>query len=98
MAKVHAVVANGARFSARPGDILLDAALSSGIDLPHDCRAGRCGTCLVRLRRGRTFGGESRQEGIVHACQARVFRTWRWNTTSSPPSSASMHASAAWRT
>jgi CDP-4-dehydro-6-deoxyglucose reductase, E3 len=73
MAKVHAVVANGARFSARPGDILLDAALSSGIELPHDCRAGRCGTCLVRLQRGRTFGGESRQEGMIHACQARVF-------------------------
>ncbi|MBO0765139.1 MAG: 2Fe-2S iron-sulfur cluster binding domain-containing protein [Hyphomicrobiaceae bacterium] len=73
MARFHAVVANSAHFSARSGDILLDAALSSGIDLPHDCRAGRCGTCLMRVCQGRTFGGESRQHGMIYACQARVF-------------------------
>jgi 3-phenylpropionate/trans-cinnamate dioxygenase ferredoxin reductase subunit len=73
MARLHTVVANGTRFCARSGDILLDAALSSGIDLPHDCRAGRCGTCLTRVRQGRTFGGESRQQGMIYACQARVF-------------------------
>jgi 3-phenylpropionate/trans-cinnamate dioxygenase ferredoxin reductase subunit len=73
MARLHAVVANDARFSVRSGELLLDAALASGIDLPHDCRAGRCGTCLMRLRKGRTFGGESRQQGMIYACQARVF-------------------------
>jgi CDP-4-dehydro-6-deoxyglucose reductase len=73
MPKLHTVVANGARFAVRSGDVMLDAALSNGIDLPHDCRAGRCGSCLVRLRKGQTFGGESRQQGVVHACQARVF-------------------------
>ncbi|HEX5959174.1 MAG TPA: 2Fe-2S iron-sulfur cluster binding domain-containing protein [Hyphomicrobiaceae bacterium] len=73
MARLHAVVANDARFSVRSGELLLDAALASGIELPHDCRAGRCGTCLMRLRKGRTFGGESRQQGMIYACQARVF-------------------------
>jgi CDP-4-dehydro-6-deoxyglucose reductase len=73
MPKTHLVVANGARFSVRSGENLLDGALSNGIDLPHDCRAGRCGTCLMRLRKGRTFGGESRQQSMIYACQARVF-------------------------
>ncbi|MBO0764620.1 MAG: 2Fe-2S iron-sulfur cluster binding domain-containing protein [Hyphomicrobiaceae bacterium] len=73
MPKLHSVIANGARFSARSGDILLDAALVSGVDLPHDCRAGRCGTCVMRLRKGWTFGGESRQQGMIYACRARVF-------------------------
>jgi CDP-4-dehydro-6-deoxyglucose reductase len=27
----------------------------------------------MRLRQGRTFGGESRQQGMIYACQARVF-------------------------
>jgi 3-phenylpropionate/trans-cinnamate dioxygenase ferredoxin reductase subunit len=73
MPRLHAVVANDVRFSVRSGEVLLDAALASGIDLPHDCRAGRCGSCLVRLKQGCTFGGESRQPGMIHACQARVF-------------------------
>lgn len=73
MPKTHSVVANGARFSVRSGENLLEGALSNGVDLPHDCRAGRCGTCLMRVRKGRTFGGESRQRGMIYACQARVF-------------------------
>jgi 3-phenylpropionate/trans-cinnamate dioxygenase ferredoxin reductase subunit len=85
MAKLHTVVANGARFSARSGDILLEAALASGIDLPHDCRAGRCGTCLLRLRQGRTFGGESRQPRMIHACQARVFSDLTLEYDALPP-------------
>jgi CDP-4-dehydro-6-deoxyglucose reductase, E3 len=73
MAKLHAVTLNGQPFSARSGQVLLDAALMSGVDLPHDCRAGRCGSCLTRVRRGLTLGGEALQPGMVHACQARVF-------------------------
>ncbi len=67
------VTINETSFDARAGDVLLDAALAAGIDMPHDCRSGHCGTCLLRLRQGRTLGGESRQPGHIHACQARVF-------------------------
>jgi 3-phenylpropionate/trans-cinnamate dioxygenase ferredoxin reductase subunit len=52
--------------------LLLDAALSNGIELPHDCRAGHCGTCCVRLVSGEVRGGEGSEPGIVHACQCRI--------------------------
>ena len=59
-------------FLALAGQLLLDAALSNGIELPHDCRAGHCGTCCVRLVSGEVQGGEGSEPGIVHACQCRV--------------------------
>ncbi len=73
MAKLHRISLRNETFHARSGQLLLDAALVSGVDLPHDCRAGRCGSCLTRVRQGITLGGEARQKGVVHACQARVF-------------------------
>jgi CDP-4-dehydro-6-deoxyglucose reductase, E3 len=73
MAKLHRVKLNTETFSARSGQVLLDAALVAGVDIPHDCRAGRCGTCVTSVKAGITLGGETQQRGIVHACQARVF-------------------------
>lgn len=72
MAKSHTIRANGTSFQARPGDLILDSALRNGIEYPHDCRAGRCGSCLTKVVRGVTYGGESLQSGMVHACLARV--------------------------
>jgi NAD(P)H-flavin reductase/ferredoxin len=72
MAKSHQITVNGQSFSAQRGELLLDAALSNGIDLPHDCRAGHCGTCCVRLVSGEVRGGEGSEPGIVHACQCRI--------------------------
>jgi 3-phenylpropionate/trans-cinnamate dioxygenase ferredoxin reductase subunit len=72
MARTHQVEINGASFPARSGELLLDAALRNGIDLPYDCRAGHCGTCCVRLVSGEVRGGEGSEPGIVHACQCRV--------------------------
>src|SRR4029453_9372114 len=68
----HQVSINGNRFLARHGELLLDAALSNGIDLPYDCRAGHCGPCCVRLVSGEVRGGEGSEPGIVHACQCRI--------------------------
>jgi len=73
MAKKLTIVANGQPFSAYPGDMLLDAALLQGIDLTHDCRAGQCGSCLVRVLGGEFLGGKTTQPNMIHACQARVF-------------------------
>lgn len=70
-ARVHVTI-NGKSFPARRGELLLDAALNNGIALPHDCRAGHCGTCCVRLVSGQVAGGEGAEPGIVHACQCRV--------------------------
>jgi NAD(P)H-flavin reductase/ferredoxin len=72
MARTHQITINGHSFSARGGELLLDAALSNGIDLPHDCRAGHCGTCCVRLVSGEVRGGQGSDPGIVHACQCRI--------------------------
>ena len=72
MARSHQITVNGSSFLARRGELLLDAALSNGIDLPYDCRAGHCGTCCVRLVSGEVEGGEGSEPGIVHACQCRI--------------------------
>lgn len=72
MAKPCHVVANGERFAANPGDVLLDAAQVNGVDVPYDCRSGRCGSCVVRLLAGRTIGGDGASPGTIHACQARI--------------------------
>ncbi|HEX2841689.1 2Fe-2S iron-sulfur cluster-binding protein [Hyphomicrobium sp.] len=68
----HQITINGKSFPARRGELLLDAALSNGISLPYDCRAGHCGTCCVRLVSGEVQGGEGSEPGLVHACQCRV--------------------------
>jgi 3-phenylpropionate/trans-cinnamate dioxygenase ferredoxin reductase subunit len=67
--KRHRVRINGDEFWAGTGEVLLDAALRHGIDVPHDCRSGDCGACLVRVTDGQVSNGEA---GGVHACQARV--------------------------
>lgn len=73
MAKLHRVTINDRTFLARSGQVLLDAALLAGVDLPHDCRAGRCGSCVCHVKSGITLVGNNAEAGMVHACQARVF-------------------------
>jgi NAD(P)H-flavin reductase/ferredoxin len=72
MGKVCKVWINGEQLSARPGDVLLDVALMNGIELPHDCRSGFCGTCQVRVVAGRCLGTPAGNSDVIHACQARV--------------------------
>ncbi|MFN3746974.1 MAG: 2Fe-2S iron-sulfur cluster-binding protein [Hyphomicrobiaceae bacterium] len=72
MTRSHQITINGNSFVARHGEVLLDAALNNGVDLPYDCRAGHCGTCCVRLVSGEVRGGEGSEPGIVHACQCRI--------------------------
>lgn len=85
MAKKLTIVANGQPFSAYPGDMLLDAALLQGIDLTHDCRAGQCGSCLVRVLGGEFLGGQTAQPNMIHACQARVFSDAQIKYEKMPP-------------
>jgi NAD(P)H-flavin reductase/ferredoxin len=72
MKKTCKVTLNNETFAANAGDLLLDAALLNGIELPHDCRSGICGACRVRLVEGRVFGGHEDGEEMIHACQARI--------------------------
>lgn len=72
MVRAHQITIDGTGFWAPQGELLLDSALRSGIDLPYQCRAGHCGTCCVRLVSGQLQGGEGIEPGIVHACQCRI--------------------------
>ncbi|MDE2377960.1 2Fe-2S iron-sulfur cluster-binding protein [Bradyrhizobium sp.] len=66
------VTLNRETFFANRGDLLLDRAMMSGVELPHDCRSGACGTCRVRLVAGKVFGGTEHDSDMIYACQARV--------------------------
>ncbi|MGA2776473.1 MAG: 2Fe-2S iron-sulfur cluster-binding protein [Steroidobacteraceae bacterium] len=68
-------------FSATPDQSLLDAALAAGLNLPHSCKSGLCGSCRARLMcgeirypYGRPLGlTESEQaDGFLLMCQARA--------------------------
>ena len=60
------------------GETLLQAALAAGIDAPHSCTEGRCGTCKSWLRNGevimdaaRALSPRNKERGYVLACQSR---------------------------
>ncbi len=60
------------------GETLLQAALAAGIDAPHSCTEGRCGTCMAWLRSGdvsmastRALSKRNIERGYVLACQSR---------------------------
>jgi NAD(P)H-flavin reductase/ferredoxin len=72
MPKTCKVKINAETISANCGDLLLDAALTNGIELPHDCRSGYCGTCRVRVVAGRCIADEVGTGHVVHACRTRV--------------------------
>jgi NAD(P)H-flavin reductase/ferredoxin len=72
MSKICKITINDEPFLANRGELLLDWALMSGVDLPHDCRSGICGACRVRLVDGQVFGGQSHGDDMIHACQARI--------------------------
>jgi CDP-4-dehydro-6-deoxyglucose reductase, E3 len=63
------------------GRALLEAALDAGLNLPHSCKSGHCGSCRARLLSGeihypaqRPLGltAEEAREGFVLLCQARA--------------------------
>ena len=60
------------------GETLLEATLAAGIDAPHSCTEGRCGTCMAWLRSGdvsmastRALSKRNSENGCVLACQSR---------------------------
>lgn len=72
MRKICKVTVNDEPYLANCGELLLDWALINGVDLPHDCRAGVCGACRVRLVEGTVYGGHTSGDEMIHACQARI--------------------------
>jgi ferredoxin len=78
MHRTIAVHPAGYTFTARPGQTVLQAALSAGMDMPNSCRNGTCRTCMARLRSGNIsyqiewpgVSAEEKAEGYFLPCVA----------------------------
>lgn len=71
---------DGTRHSLRwPRDkSLVDTMLDAGIDAPHSCREGHCGSCVATLVSGEVdmkdcdiLAPEDLADGLILGCQAR---------------------------
>ena len=71
---------DGQRYRFRwPGNrTLVDVMLDAGINVPHSCREGRCGSCVATVVQGQAdmaecdiFGPDDLADGLILACQAR---------------------------
>ena len=72
---------SGKTFTVTAGDNLLKSALGSGVQWPHDCRVGSCGTCKCKLKSGQikelsdfsyVLSQEDLQAGMILACQSEL--------------------------
>jgi CDP-4-dehydro-6-deoxyglucose reductase/ferredoxin-NAD(P)+ reductase (naphthalene dioxygenase ferredoxin-specific) len=72
-----------------PDQTILAAALAAGVDYPHGCRSGRCGSCKSRLASGSVtllphsrfaLSDQEKAAGLILACRAtpqtEVTVTW----------------------
>jgi CDP-4-dehydro-6-deoxyglucose reductase len=71
----------GRSFQVPAAQAVLEAALRAGLNLPHSCKSGHCGSCRARLvagaihyPQGRPLGLSAAEEagGFVLLCQARA--------------------------
>lgn len=79
---LKATVVSGSRdFQVAPGQTVLDAALLAGLNLPHSCRGGNCGSCRARLLAGQVdypqgaplgLSEAEVAEGFILLCRARA--------------------------
>ena len=75
------LVPTGEQFSADPAEAVLTAALRAGLNLPHSCKGGHCGSCRARLLAGEVdypwprpagISDEEIRDGFALLCQARA--------------------------
>ncbi len=67
--------------TVKPSQNLLAAALEAGLNWPHDCRVGSCGTCRCTLKEGKikplsdfsyVLTGDQIKSGMILACQTSL--------------------------
>lgn len=69
---------SGWRFVVQPGQSLLEAALTAGIDMPRSCRNGTCRACMCQMTSGQVryrvewpgLSLDEKDEGFVLPCVA----------------------------
>lgn len=75
------LVPSGEHFEVEADESILDGALRAGLNLPHSCKGGRCGSCRARLLRGEVRYPRGRPAALTEAeeragevllCQARA--------------------------
>ncbi len=78
MSGVTTVAYEGRSHEVREGQTVLDALLAAGENIPHACRAGACGACLLRATSGEIPAEAQvglrdawKARGCFHACQCR---------------------------
>lgn len=67
---------------ADPSQVLLESMLSLGLAVPHSCKEGHCGACMVRLVNGEVerlpgsaLSRRDRQKGLILACRSKPTST-----------------------
>ena len=85
-------------FEVNADESVLDAATRQGVDLPHDCTFGGCGTCRMKVEEGSfayedgelpmAMSDEEHAEGYALACQARAQSDLVISVETGPASSA----------
>lgn len=72
---------SGKQIIVKAGENLLKSALQAGLQWPHDCRVGSCGTCRCTLKQGKVkelsdfayvLDQEQLKSGMILACQAAL--------------------------
>ena len=63
----------GRTLQVRAAQPVLEAALRAGLNLPHSCKSGHCGSCRARLLSGAVHYPNGRPLGISAAEEARGF-------------------------
>jgi CDP-4-dehydro-6-deoxyglucose reductase len=75
------LLSNNISFDVLPAKTLLSSALSEGIDWPHRCKVGSCGTCKCKIISGKikpnidfgyTLKKEELEAGFILACQSEL--------------------------
>ena len=81
ISKRAALLQSNIDFEVLPRTTLLSSALSEGIDWPHRCKVGSCGTCKCRVVSGKvkpnidfsyTLNQEELDKGFILACQSEL--------------------------
>lgn len=63
----------GRTVSVPADETVLDAALAAGLNLPHSCKSGHCGSCRARLLAGSVHYPAGRPLGLMAAEEAAGF-------------------------
>jgi xylene monooxygenase electron transfer component len=75
------LIGDNLRFQVEPGSTLLSSALVQGIQWPHKCKVGSCGTCKCKIVSGKVKSNidlgyvldpEQLKQGFVLACQSEL--------------------------